>query len=117
MEQHQFELFFQPLVALHSGRVTCFEALARWRHPVQGLIPPSEFIPIAEESGTIVKLGKWALHMACREAACWPGRIRVAVNLSPVQFSDPGLLESVKEALGESGLAAERLELEITGAC
>jgi EAL domain-containing protein (putative c-di-GMP-specific phosphodiesterase class I) len=94
--------------------VTCFEALLRWQHPDRGMVPPAEFIPVAEESGMIIRMGEWALHNACREAACWPRPIRVAVNLSPVQFRSPGLIQAVAGALAESGLAAERLELEIT---
>lgn len=110
----ELELHFQPLVALRSGKATCFETLLRWRHPILGLIPPTDFIPIAEETGLIVPIGDWALRVACREAVSWPLPIRVAVNLSPVQFRSPGLLRSVQDALEKSGLPAERLELEIT---
>lgn len=114
LEQDGFALYFQPLVCLRSGRVTGFEALARLRHPAQGLISPAEFIPVAEESGFIGRLGSWALLASCCEAARWPGPARVAVNLSPTQFRDPSLLEYVKQALATSGLTPERLELEIT---
>jgi diguanylate cyclase (GGDEF)-like protein len=110
----ELELHFQPLVELCSGEVTCFEALLRWRHPVRGLVSPVDFIPVAEETGMIAPLGEWALRAACREAIRWPPPIRVAVNLSPVQFRSHDLLRAVTGALAESGLAAERLELEIT---
>ncbi|OJW21039.1 MAG: hypothetical protein BGO51_26060 [Rhodospirillales bacterium 69-11] len=114
LERDEFALFFQPVVSLRSGRVTGFEALARLQHPAQGLVSPAEFIPVAEESGIIGRLGRWALHAACNEAVRWPEAARVAVNLSPVQFRDPQLLGSVTEALAASGLPPERLELEIT---
>jgi diguanylate cyclase (GGDEF)-like protein len=110
----RLDLDFQPMIGLRAGGVACFEALLRWRHSVRGLVSPEEFVPVAEETGLIVPIGEWALRAACREAACWPLPIRVAVNLSPVQFRDPGLLRAVRGALQESGLAAERLELEIT---
>ncbi|WP_159351384.1 PAS domain S-box protein [Roseomonas harenae] len=110
----EMQLHFQPLVGIRTGEVTCLEALLRWRHPDRGMIPPAEFIPVAEETGMIIRIGEWALRNACREAACWPKPIRVAVNLSPVQFRSPGLVRAVSAALAESGLAAERLELEIT---
>jgi diguanylate cyclase (GGDEF)-like protein/PAS domain S-box-containing protein len=110
----EMELHFQPLVALRSGQATCFEALLRWHHPILGSVSPADFIPVAEETGLIVPMGEWALRVACREAASWPLPIRVAVNLSPVQFRSPGLLRAVQHALEQSGLPAERLELEIT---
>jgi diguanylate cyclase (GGDEF)-like protein/PAS domain S-box-containing protein len=112
--QSEFELFYQPLVNLKSGRVSGFEALIRWRHPERGLVSPAEFIPVAEEIGLIVPIGEWVLHEACREAATWPGDIHVAVNLSPVQFRSRGIVQAVLSALGCSGLAPRRLELEIT---
>jgi diguanylate cyclase (GGDEF)-like protein/PAS domain S-box-containing protein len=114
LTRREMQLHFQPLVGIRTGEVTCFEALLRWQHPDRGMVPPAEFIPVAEESGMIIRMGEWALHNACREAACWPRPIRVAVNLSPVQFRSPGLIQAVAGALAESGLAAERLELEIT---
>ncbi len=110
----QFELEFQPLVDLRSGRVTSCEALLRWKHPERGSVPPSVFIPVAEETGLIVALGEWVLHRACVEAASWPSSVRVAVNLSPIQFRDRGLPLQVVSALAKSGLPARRLELEIT---
>jgi diguanylate cyclase (GGDEF)-like protein len=110
----QFHLHFQPLVDLRTGRVTTCEALLRWTHPERGNVPPSVFIPIAEETGLIIALGEWVLHRACTEAATWPHGIRVAVNLSPVQFRDRYLALHVASALAKSGLRAQRLELEIT---
>ena len=110
----QFELHYQPLVDLRSGRVTTCEALLRWRHPVRGEVPPSIFIPVAEETGLIIAIGEWALHRACVEAASWPNGVKVAVNLSPVQFRDRGLALQVVTALAKSGLSPQRLELEVT---
>lgn len=110
----EFELHYQPLVNLASGKVTVFEALLRWDHPQRGRISPDEFIPLAEETGQIVVLGDWVLQQACLDAAGWPGAIRVAVNLSAVQFKGTGLVAAVARALASSGIQAERLELEIT---
>ena len=110
----QFQLFFQPLVDLHDGRVTTCEALLRWHHPKRGNVPAAVFIPIAEETGLIVELGEWVLQRACVEAAAWPHGIKVAVNLSPVQFKGRGLALQVASALAKSGLHAQRLEVEIT---
>ena len=114
LAQDQFELHYQPLVHLGRGEVSGFEALLRWRHPVRGLISPAEFIPIIEEIGLIGPVGEWVMRRACRDAATWPGDIRVAVNLSPVQFQDARLADAVCRALADSGLPARRLELEIT---
>lgn len=110
----EFELFFQPIIELRTQRLTAFEALLRWRHPERGLVQPDDFIPMLEETGLIVPVGDWVLAEACRTAALWPGDLRVAVNLSPVQLAHGGLLASVGAALAESALAAPRLELEIT---
>ena len=114
LTSEQFDLYFQPLVDLRNGRVTTCEALMRWRHPRRGMVPPSIFIPIAEETGLIIPLGEWALQRACYEAAKWPKSVKVAVNLSPVQFRDRGLALQVVSALAKSGLPAQRLELEVT---
>jgi diguanylate cyclase (GGDEF)-like protein/PAS domain S-box-containing protein len=114
LQGDEFELNYQPLVDLLDGKVCGFEALLRWHHPERGLVPPDEFIPVAEEIGLIVPLGDWVLKRACRDAAGWPAKITIAVNLSPVQFRNPMLALSVVSALGQSGLAASRLELEIT---
>ncbi|MFZ0092793.1 MAG: EAL domain-containing protein [Pseudolabrys sp.] len=110
----QFHIYFQPLVDLRNGRVTTCEALLRWEHPKRGMVPPAIFIPIAEETGLIIALGEWALQRACVEAAKWPKSVKVAVNLSPVQFRDRGLALQVVSALAKSGLPAQRLELEVT---
>jgi len=94
--------------------VTAFEALLRWQHPTRGMVSPVHFIPLAEETGLIIPIGEWALHEACRIAATWPDHIRVAVNISPIQFRSPNLAAVVLQALARSGLAPNRLELEIT---
>src|ERR1700682_2447 len=112
--QSGFKLFYQPLVNLQTRKVTAFEALMRWQHPERGMVPPTEFIPVAEEMGLIVQLGEWALRQACAEAMEWPDQIRVSVNLSPLQFSKGNLVSTVISALASSGLPASRLELEIT---
>jgi diguanylate cyclase (GGDEF)-like protein/PAS domain S-box-containing protein len=105
---------YQPLIDLASGRITGFEALARWPHPDRGMISPAEFIPVAEETGLITGLGGLMLRRACMDAARWPDEIRVAVNLSPLQFRAGNLFSIVTDALNKSGLPARRLELEIT---
>ena len=110
----EFELHYQPLVDARSGRITAAEALVRWRHPERGLVSPADFIPLAEETGLIGPLGQWVLRTACTQAALWPSHIRVAVNLSPAQFRDLRLAETVRAALTASRLPADRLELEIT---
>jgi diguanylate cyclase (GGDEF)-like protein len=110
----EFELFYQPLVETRTERVRGFEALIRWRHPRHGLVPPIEFIPLAEETGLIVPIGEWALHQACRDAAAWPDDVNVAVNLSPIQFKCKNLVATVMTALARAGLPPHRLELEIT---
>jgi diguanylate cyclase (GGDEF)-like protein/PAS domain S-box-containing protein len=110
----QIELHYQPIVDLEQYQMTGVEALMRWHHPERGLIPPCEFIPMAEESGLIVPLGDWAIRQACAQVAAWPDRIKVALNLSPVQLKRPGLVQTVLGALAASGLPADRLELEVT---
>jgi len=109
----ELELHYQPQAQI-DGKVTGFEALARWHHPRHGLVPPSTFIPLAEENGTIVALGEWVLRTACREAASWPRRMSIAINLSPVQFQHGDLPNLVHQILLETGLSPTRLELEIT---
>ncbi len=113
---HEFELFYQPLIDLAEHRICGFEALLRWNHPTRGLLEPKHFVPLTEEMGLIVPLGAWALREACREAATWPGDVKVAVNLSPVQFRYRDLVQTVAAALEESGLPGPRLDLEITEA-
>jgi EAL domain-containing protein (putative c-di-GMP-specific phosphodiesterase class I) len=115
LEQGQFKLVYQPQLSSETRCVTGLEALLRWHHPERGIVPPVEFIPRAEEVGAIVPMGAWVLSTACREAMTWPGLPRVAVNVSPMQFRDPGLLfTAVEQALATSGLPPERLEIEIT---
>jgi diguanylate cyclase (GGDEF)-like protein len=114
IERNELQLYYQPIVNLRRNVVTGFEALARWHHPTRGLVPPSDFIPVAEDTGLIVRLGEWALNEACRSVAKLSPDLKVAVNLSPVQFSAPDLVDVVQRALLQSGLAPNRLELEIT---
>ncbi len=114
LDGEQMRLFYQPLVDLESGQVRACEALLRWQHPRRGLLSPDEFIPLAEESGWICRLGQWALVEACREAASWPEAIRIAVNLSVMQFTSGELVPQVATALLQAGLSAQRLELEVT---
>jgi diguanylate cyclase (GGDEF)-like protein len=114
LAQREFRLYYQPLVNLQTKRITAFEGLMRWNHVERGNVPPSEFIPIAEEMGLIVQMGEWALRQACSEAAAWPTDVRVSVNLSPLQFSKGNLVSTVMSALAFSGLSPSRLELEIT---
>ena len=114
LQRNEFQPYYQPIRDVASDRVVAFEALMRWNHPQRGLISPLNFIPLAEETGLIVQLGELMLNDACADAATWPDDIGVAVNLSPVQFKNPNLIASVTEALDKSGLAANRLELEIT---
>jgi diguanylate cyclase (GGDEF)-like protein/PAS domain S-box-containing protein len=110
----EFELHYQPLVDIAADRISGFESLLRWRHPQRGMISPADFIPVAEDIGLIVALGEWVLREACTEAAKWPTDVKVAVNLSPVQFRSRNLVQVVISALAHSGLSPRRLELEIT---
>jgi diguanylate cyclase (GGDEF)-like protein len=110
----EFKLHYQALTNTHTGKVKGYEALLRWQHPLRGWIPPADFIPIAEEFGHIVAIGAWVIRTACDEASNWPSHLRLAVNLSPVQFEDGTLPEIILDALAASGLDANRLELEIT---
>ncbi|MBR1198320.1 EAL domain-containing protein [Bradyrhizobium sp. AUGA SZCCT0240] len=110
----EFELNYQPLVDIAANRISGFESLLRWRHPDKGMVSPAEFIPVAEDIGLIVALGEWVLREACSEAMNWPADIKVAVNLSPVQFRSRHLVQAVISALAHSGLSPRRLELEIT---
>jgi diguanylate cyclase (GGDEF)-like protein/PAS domain S-box-containing protein len=113
LEQNQLVVYFQPQARM-NGEVIGFEALARWNHPTRGLVPPDQFIPLAEENGLIIPIGEWVLREACREAASWPRPLQVAVNLSPVQFQAGDLERSIHQILLETGLAPTRLEVEIT---
>jgi predicted signal transduction protein with EAL and GGDEF domain len=110
----QFEVHYQPFFDMQTGCRRGAEALVRWRHPTHGLIPPDQFIPLAEETGLIIPLGEWVIRRACDDAMSWPADLKVAVNLSPVQFKQAELFDMIKSALKNSGLPAERLEIEIT---
>ncbi|HEY6175117.1 MAG TPA: EAL domain-containing protein, partial [Kofleriaceae bacterium] len=114
LTRDEFELQYQPIIDLATRAPCGAEALVRWRHPDKGLIAPDRFIPIAEDTGLIVELGTWILRQACRAAVAWPAQFRLAVNLSPVQFRRGDLYDVVVNALADSGLTAERLEIEIT---
>jgi diguanylate cyclase (GGDEF)-like protein len=114
IEAGEFELYFQPLFDLKANRIGSFEALIRWNHPERGMISPVEFIPVAEDSGLIVPIGAWVMREACARAMQWPEHVRVAVNVSSVQFRRRGLNEIVLQALSQSGLSPDRLEIEIT---
>ena len=110
----EFELHYQPILYLQTGKVSGFEALLRWNHPERGRISPADFIPLAEETGLILPLGEWVLRTACTQAADWPQPVGVAVNLSAMQFKGRNLVQLTLNALASSGLAAGRLDLEIT---
>jgi diguanylate cyclase (GGDEF)-like protein len=110
----EFDLHYQPVVALDTLRMTGFEALLRWTHPVHGVVPPSKFIPIAEEAGLISEIGRWVLRQACADAAHWPPHLTVSVNLSAAQFAHGDIVEDVRAALSRAGLRPERLVVEIT---
>ncbi len=112
--EEQFELHFQPVVSVADRQVKSFEALLRWKHPERGGVPPSEFIPVAEEIGLIVPIGEWVLHAACQEAAKWPSHVKVAVNVSAVQLTAPGILQSISEAIKAAGIEGSRLIVEVT---
>jgi diguanylate cyclase (GGDEF)-like protein len=114
LERSEFELLYQPLFDLEQNRICSFEALLRWRHPKLGLISPADFVPVAEDTGLIVPIGAWVLREACARAASWPEHVRVAVNVSAVQFHRGTLNENILRALADSGLAPNRLEVEIT---
>ena len=114
LERDEFELVYQPLFDLEQNRICSFEALLRWSHPQRGLIAPTEFVPVAEDTGLIVPIGAWVIREACAQAAHWPEHVRVAVNVSAVQFHRGSLSESILRALADSGLVPGRLEVEIT---
>jgi diguanylate cyclase (GGDEF)-like protein/PAS domain S-box-containing protein len=114
VQRHEFELHYQPIIDAKTFRICGAEALIRWHHPARGMIPPDQFIPLAEESGTITQIGEWVLRTACLDAVAWPPGVKVAVNLSARQFSNRNLVDVVMYALAESGLPLDRLELEIT---
>ncbi|MGD9545271.1 MAG: putative bifunctional diguanylate cyclase/phosphodiesterase [Methylocystis sp.] len=111
---NELVVYYQPVVDSRTATIVSLEALLRWRHPIRGMISPSEFIPIAEETGMIIELGAWALRQACMEAKSWPANVRVAVNIAPRQFQQKDLAAGIAKILDESGLEPDRLELEIT---
>src|SRR5206468_5078527 len=114
IERGELSVHYQPIVRTAGEEVSGFESLVRWQHPARGAISPSKFVPLAEEAGLIGKIGEWVLRTALDEAAHWPDHVRVAVNLSPLQFNDPQVVDMVAKHLKETGVRAERLELEIT---
>ena len=114
IERGELSVHYQPIVRAAGEEISGFESLVRWQHPTRGPISPSKFVPLAEEAGLIGKIGEWVLRTSLEEAANWPDHVRVAVNLSPLQFNDPGIIEVVATHLRETGVRAERLELEIT---
>jgi diguanylate cyclase (GGDEF)-like protein/PAS domain S-box-containing protein len=114
IQQNEFELHYQPIVDTKTRRICGAEALVRWRHPTKGMIGPDKFIPLAEDTGMIVQIGEWVLRTACADAVHWPASVKLAVNLSPVQFRKTNLSDMVMGALAQAGLPPERLELEIT---
>jgi diguanylate cyclase (GGDEF)-like protein len=114
VEAKKLELNYQPIINLQKNTIVGFEALVRWRHPIHGNVSPDKFIPIAEDCGLIGVLGEWVLVEACRQAANWPKELKIAVNLSPSQFSNPDLAAMIQRILCETGLPPERLEVEIT---
>jgi EAL domain-containing protein (putative c-di-GMP-specific phosphodiesterase class I) len=114
LANNAFEVYYQPLFDLKTMKVTTCEALLRWPHPLRGMIPPSEFIPVAEEMGLIVEIGNWVLHQACMACATWPDKVRVAVNLSANQFRRGNVTNTIREVVGVTGLNPSRLEIEIT---
>jgi diguanylate cyclase (GGDEF)-like protein len=114
LQNGAFELAYQPLYNLANNRLCGFEALLRWHHPVRGVVGPATFIPIAEETGLIVPIGAWVLRQACAEAMHWPDDVKLAVNLSVVQFKTQGLVQTVRQVLADCDFPATRLELEIT---
>jgi diguanylate cyclase (GGDEF)-like protein len=114
IQQNELELHYQPIIDTKTRRICSAEALLRWRHPTKGMITPDNFIPLAEDTGMIGPIGVWVLRTACADAARWPANVKVAVNLSPVQFRKTNLSDVVMSALAQAGLPPERLELEIT---
>jgi len=114
LQAGELRLHYQPQVSVEPMHVTGLEALLRWQHPRRGMVSPADFVPLAEETGLIVPIGRWVLHEACRQATTWPPHTRVAVNVSAAQFRGTRLLQDVSDALEASGLAADRLEVEIT---
>ena len=114
LSRDELELYYQPLLDAQSEAINGFEALLRWHHPIRGLVGPVDFIPLTEDTGLIIPIGEWVLRQACAEAASWPSHVKIAVNLSSVQFKNRNLVNSVLNALSYSQISPQRLELEIT---
>ena len=114
VERDEFEPHYQPIIGVSTGEIVGVEALVRWQHATRGLVPPGDFLPLAEETGLIAALGGRILRLACRDATFMPAHVKVAVNLSPLQFLRGDIVETVRDALAQSGLAGSRLEVEIT---
>ncbi len=114
LEGDEFELYYQPVINVEQNQIQCLEALIRWHHPERGLISPGDFIPLMEEIGLASSVGEWVIRQACSDATRWSSEIKIAVNVSAAQFRKPGLIDTVKDALADTGLDGRRLELEIT---
>ena len=114
LQRREFELHYQPVVDLVRSEITGFEAFLRWRHPSRGLVPPASFLPLAEEVGLINPIEEWTLRQACKQATQWPKAITLAVNFSLSRFRSPDLVNSIGRTLAETGMAANRLEIEVT---
>ncbi len=114
LREGQFELYYQPLYTLPNRELAGFEALLRWHHPERGMVPPTEFIPVAEQSGAIIDIGAWVIDDACRQVALWPDNLYVSINVSPVQLRSANMLQQITEALARHRLAPRRIEIEIT---
>jgi len=114
IERGELEVMYQPIVRAATEEVSGFESLVRWTHPSRGAISPAKFIPLAEECGMIGKIGSWVLETALKEAAAWPDHVRIAVNLSPIQFNDPGIVDAIARVIDDSGISPGKVELEIT---
>ena len=114
LAEGQFDLHYQPVVHLRSMKITGLEALLRWTHPVRGMVPPSTFIPVAEDAGLITEIGRWVLRRACQDAASWPAHLKVSVNLSAAQFAHGDIAEDIADTLQRTPLRPDRLVVEIT---
>jgi diguanylate cyclase (GGDEF)-like protein len=114
LSNEEFALEYQPLISLQDDSICSCEALLRWRHPLRGVVPPAEFIPVLESSGLIVPVGEWVVRQACSDAATWPDNVRVAVNVSVVQFNSPGFVKQITATLEKAGFPGRRLDLELT---
>jgi EAL domain-containing protein (putative c-di-GMP-specific phosphodiesterase class I) len=114
LKNGELALAYQPIIASDTQKIEAFEALLRWTHPALGEVPPEKFVPIAEEAGLITAIGEWVIRSACAEAVKWPDNIRLSINLSPLQFTNPNLTTVILSSLSKNGLSPTRLEVEIT---